>query len=469
MKRYDVIVIGSGGGYKLGRPVADLGHKVALIDKGPLGGTCLNRGCIPSKMLIHSADIASTIMEANRFEIDVELPFKVEFQELVKRVNATINEDAESSVPAYEKHPNLDYYRDPAVFIGKKQLKINGELIEGEKIFLAVGARPHIPPIPGLKDVPYMTSKEALRCQKLPKKLIVIGGGYIAAELGYYFGALGSEVHFLVRSKMLSHEDMDIQREFQDAFAQQFPLHLACKVTQVTHNEDTFRVTFDAEEEKQLTIDGDALLIATGVTPWTDILGLEHTDIETDEKGYILVDDHLRTTEKNVWALGDCIGRHLYRHTVNYEGEYLFRTLFQDPSDQPIHYGYVPHAVFSRPQIGSVGLREQDLVDKGVDYVVGYCPYSSSAMGMALQSERGFVKLLFNSQSRELIGAHCIGDEASNMVHMAIAYMKMHATVDDITDTIFIHPALPEIVRNAARDAATKLPHCRVAQCEQWE
>ncbi|MDN3508396.1 MAG: FAD-dependent oxidoreductase, partial [Simkaniaceae bacterium] len=183
-------------------------------------------------------------------------------------------------------------------------------------------------------------------------------------------------------------------------------------------------------------------------------LGLETTGIETDEKGFIKVDDHLKTACDGVWAFGDCIGRHLFRHSANFEGEYLFRTLFAEPSNEAVRYETVPHAVFTMPQIGGIGKTEQQLQAEGVDYVVGKCNYIKSGMGMALLSDHGFVKLLFDRKDRKLIGAHIIGEEASNMIHMPIAYMNMGATIDDLLKTIYIHPALPELVRNAARSAA---------------
>ncbi|QVL58344.1 MAG: dihydrolipoyl dehydrogenase [Simkaniaceae bacterium] len=456
-KHYDVIVIGSGGGTKLVSPVAKLGKKVAIIEKGPLGGTCLNRGCIPSKMLIHTAQLASMIRDAKRFEIHLKGSFDINFEHLVKRVCSTIDQESESIAPNYVENPNIDYYPHEGRFIDKMTLEVGGERISADKIFIAVGARAAVPKIPGLEGTPYMTYQEALRNTKKPKKLIVLGGGFIATELGYFYSAIGVETEFLVRSILLRKEDDDIREAFQEAFAKQVKLRLKCDFHEVKYENGTFTVSYKDEEGNLQKAEGDALIVATGIKPWTDTLNLGKTDVQVDEKGYIKVDDRLRTTAENIWALGDCIGNYLFRHTVNFEGEYLFRTLFGNPSDEAIVYKGIPHAVFSFPEIAGVGKTERELKETKIPYIVGKNTYLQSARGMALLPETGFVKLLFEKHSLKLLGAQIIGEEASNMVHMLIMAIQMDATLDDLLNMIYIHPALPEIVRNAARAAKSSL------------
>src|SRR5262245_17375056 len=210
MKTYDVIVIGSGGGAKIVSPAARLGLKVAVIEKDKLGGTCLNRGCIPSKMLIHPADVAEEIRFARKFDIRNDANFSVHFEKLINRISNTVDQDSQSIVNGYSKNPNIDFYNEKAEFVSNKVIRVSGQELTAEKIFIAVGARPSTPNIPGLKGIPFMTSTEALRNTRLPKRLIVIGAGYIACELGHAYGALGSEVHFLVRSQFLRGEDKDV-------------------------------------------------------------------------------------------------------------------------------------------------------------------------------------------------------------------------------------------------------------------
>ncbi len=457
MKKYDVIVIGSGGGAKITSPAARLGLKVAVIEKDALGGTCLNRGCIPSKMLIHPADVAATIKEAHRFNIDVDTNFSVNFENLVIRISNTVDGDSQSIVNGYSKNPNIDFYHAMARFISDKIIMVDGNEITADKIFIAVGARPSIPAIEGLAETPFMTSTEALRNAKLPKKMIIIGGGYIAVELGHAYGALGTEVHFLVRSRLVKKEDWQVAEEFQKVFSSLYNVHLRAVVKRVKYQNGIFTVFYQDDTQPELEISADALLVASGITPNTDTLELQNTHIEVKPDGFIKVNDHLETAVKGIYAMGDCVGNYLYRHSVNFEGEYLFRTLFVEKKAEPISYPPVPHAIFTHPQIAGVGKTEDELKQEGVDYVVGLNYYKDSAMGMALRSEHGFVKILVEKKSRKILGAHIIGAEASNMIHMLIAFMNKNATLDDLLNMIYIHPALPEIVRNAARKAKTLL------------
>lgn len=449
MKEYDAIVIGSGGGSKLVRPVAHLGYTVAVIERDRLGGTCLNHGCIPSKMLIHAADVASVIMDAHKYEITVDGTLHVDFQGLINRVNKTITKDSESIKPLYDGDPNVDLYQGDARFVAERVVEVNGEKLTADRFFLATGAHPYIPHIPGLEGTPYITYYEALKLEKQPERMIVLGGGYIAVELGYFYGALGTEVEFVVRSRMVRNEDKAISEEFERVFSKNFPVHKGVTPEKIEYRNGIFQVALSNGK----VLEADCLFVATGVQPSTQTLGLENTQVHIDDRGFIQVDDRLRTTADSIWAFGDCIGRNLFRHSANFEGEYLFRTLYATPVDEPIEYPPIPHAIFSNPQIGSVGKTEEELQSEDREYVVGMNPYKKSAMGMALRSEHGFVKLLFDKNTKELLGAHIIGEEASNMIHMLIAFMYKKATLDDLLGMIYIHPALPEIVRNAARNA----------------
>lgn len=456
MKKFDLITIGSGGGAKISSPAASLGLKVAVIEKDRLGGTCLNRGCIPSKMLIHPADVAIEIKEAHRFDIHNNPKFSVDFSKLINRISQTVDEDSNKIETSYTNHPNISLYRGSAKFVENKIIEINNEQITADKIIIAVGTRPTIPDIPGLAGSPFMTSTEALRNTTLPSSMIIIGGGYIGCELGHAYGALGTKTTFLVRSKLLRAQDAQIADEFQKVFSCYHDVRLGSEPTKVEYNNNTFTVHY-TQDGKGLSVTANALLIATGITSNVDTLDLINTDIELQSSNFIKTDEHLETSAPGVFALGDCIGKYFFRHSVNFEGEYLFDYLFGGKTKSPIHYPPMPHAVFTHPQVAGVGATEEELKTKGIDYVVGLNPYKSSAMGMALLSDHGFCKILVDRKSRKILGGHIIGPEASDMIHMIIAYMNMNATLDDMLRTIYIHPALPEIVRNAARKAKLAL------------
>ncbi|MBF0490927.1 MAG: dihydrolipoyl dehydrogenase [Candidatus Omnitrophica bacterium] len=454
MQKFDIITIGSGGGSKISSPAASMGFKVAVIEKDRLGGTCLNRGCIPSKMLIHPADVAMQIKDARRFDIHNNPEFTVDFAKLIHRISATVDGDSDKIAASYTKHPNITYIKGEAKFLDNTTIEVNGEQLTADKIFIAVGARPQIPNIPGLAGTPFMTSTEALRNTTLPKSMIILGGGYIACELGHAYGALGTKTHFLIRSSLLRHEDTEIAAEFQKVFSQHHNIQFQALPTLVEYSNNQFTVTY-AQGGQSQRISAEALLVATGITSNTDTLDLINTDIEIKSGGLIKVNEYLETSVPGIYAMGDCVGNYFFRHSVNFEGEYLFDYLFGGKPRTPIAYPPVPHAIFTCPQVAGIGKTEDALKKEGVDYIVGLNPYKSSAMGMALLSESGFCKLLFDRKSKKLLGGHIVGEEASDMIHMVIAFMVMNATLDDMLRTIYIHPALPEIVRNAARKAKT--------------
>ncbi|KAJ3209588.1 hypothetical protein HDU67_006071 [Dinochytrium kinnereticum] len=463
---YDIVVIGSGAGSKITRPAANLGYKVAIVEKGPLGGTCLNRGCIPSKMLIHPADVISAVVdEAPKFGINVHssAPVSIDKAKLVKDVCESIDEDSASIAPVYEKHPNITLYAGEGFFVGEKVIQVNNQVISGKKIFITTGCRAHVPELPGLEGTPYVTYEQVLRMTDTPKSMIVLGGGYIGTELGYYMAMTGTKVDFVVRSRMLSAEDPEIRDVFEQSFKERFNVHLHQKPISVSHVDSIFTLKTLDDTGKEHIFTAEQLFVATGVTPNSDILHLPST-IKTNEKGFIIVDESFQTTAKDVYAFGDVIGRNLFRHTANWEGEWVFKNIIKLPHDGVVSslkatYPPVPHAVFTNPQVAGVGMTEPEAVGKyGINaLVIGRSDVADCAMGQALRAKHGMVKLIFLKDGGKLVGAHMVGEQASTVIHMCIAYMQMGAKLDDILETIFIHPALHEVVRNAARDAREQM------------
>ncbi len=457
MKQYDVLVIGSGGGMKIAMHAASKRLKTAFIEQDAIGGTCLNRGCIPSKMLIYPTELPKRIRQAHRINVNAEGRLRIEFPSLIKRISETVDGISQKQLTKIKNTPNLDFYPVHAEFMSNSIIKAGQDELSADKIFIATGSRPRIPDIPGLAATPFMTSREALRRTDLPEKCIVIGAGYIAVELGSAYAGAGAQVDFIVRSRFLRQEDREIADAFSAVFDQSHSVHKGWVPVRVDYEAGLFSITCEDKSGQQKILKGDALLVTTGVVPCSDDLGLQHTDIETDRDRFICVDGHLSTNVENVYALGDCIGNYLYRHTVNYEAEYLIRTVFENDSKKPINYGPVPHAVFSEPEIAGVGMTEEQAREKNITYVAGKASYEDSNAGLARGYQYGFAKILVEIPTRKLIGAHIVGDEASDMIHLFIAMMKKEGTLDDLLDMIFIHPALPEIARNAARDAKNQL------------
>jgi mycothione reductase len=497
MKHYDAIIIGGGGGLKL-RPISELGLKVAVIEKEDLGGTCLNRGCIPSKMLIHPADLVHEFKNVGKFDLslggDEAVLLQADFEAMVQRVTESVMKSSAGIAQAYAKNENVDFYHGHGRFVSNKVVEVESSdksekvRITADRIFVGTGSRPSIPPIDGLEGTPYMTSREALRNTKLPKSMTVIGGGYTAMELGYFYSQMGTEVTYLVRSGVLKREDEEIREEFLKAFPGRDNVILGVSPVKIDWSQGgdfemggeqensskegalatdlmgKFTVQYAAKYGVLKSIESEALFVVTGVRPNSDDLGLENTSIETDKKGNIVVDEFLQTGAEGVFALGDVIGHYLFRHSVNFQGEYLMKELYGGENGaaekrNPIVYPAMPHAVFSNPQIGGVGQTEKELEESGVSYVKGVNSYKESAMGGdVLMEDHGLVKLLFERESERLVGAHIVGREASSMIHICIAYLNMGATLTDMLEkTIYIHPAFPEVIRNACRKARKAL------------
>jgi dihydrolipoamide dehydrogenase len=451
MREFDVIVIGSGSGSQITRPACNLGLQVAILEKGQLGGTCLNHGCIPSKMLIHPADVLSELQEMNKLNIrGAGLDAYIDKSSLVQRVCQDIDEDSHSIVEMYQKTSNLTLFRGEARFVGDKVLEINGIHITAKWVIIAAGCRAKIPDIPGLDGTPYLTYKEVLRMQSTPSSMIIIGGGYIACELGYFLGKSGTKVEFLVRNHMLAAEDPDIRKEFERVFREHHQVHFGAIPERVTFQDNCFQVDYRVDG-KMHSIRAESLFVATGVVPNSDTLNVKACGVQIDSNGFIKVDRFLRTNVHGVYAFGDIIGRDLFKHTANYQGKYLFKSLFEKHVNDGIVYPPIPHAVFSNPQIGGVGLTEPQANDTygKENVIVGMVDYDEVAMGNAMVVDHGIAKVIFEKESRKLVGAHIVGKEASNLIHMCIAFMKMGATIDDMMDTIYIHPALAELIRNA--------------------
>jgi len=459
MKEYDIIIIGGGGGTKFVTPAVALGLKVAIVEKEDLGGTCLNRGCIPSKMLIHPANVLTEARDMAKYAIEHSGDFTVDWKALVDRVSSEVDAESTKIATSYTKSEAIDYYHATATFKSDKVLVVDGGEITAEVICIATGSRPSIPPIPGLEGTPYMTSREALTREDLPKDLIIIGGGYIGVELGHVYSTFGSQTTFFVRSTFLGNEDETISEIFQSHMNKNFTVHYGTQELNVSYDNGIFTVSGKGPDGKEVSQSSEALLVATGVVPNTDELGLENTDIKTNKKGYITVNDYLQTDVADVYALGDCVGNYMFRHSVNFEAEFLVDNLFErDPQDmQKISYPPMPHAVFTAPEIAGVGKTEQELKSNGANYLAVTHEYVSSAQGMARIPEVGLVKLLIDKDSQRLLGAHIIGQEAATMIHQLILAATMKATVKDLLKMIYIHPALPEIVRNALRKADKEL------------
>lgn len=443
MKKFDVLVIGSGAGLEVASYASEKGLSVALVEEGPLGGTCLNRGCIHSKMLIHSADVAETIKSSEKFGIKSKIE-RINFASIVKRVNQVVDTDSQNIEKSIREGGNPVLYKVRGKFIGPKQMQVGNETIEADKVFIVGGTRPSAPPIPGLENTPYLDSTKALRLEKQPEHMVVIGGGYIAAELAHFYGSLGTKITILVRrDRMLDNEDEEIADWFSSEFSKKHNILFNTEAETVSYKDNKFTIKLKGKEEKLIA---DQLLVATGRVPNTDILEISATGVKTDEKGFIKVNEYLQTNVENIWAFGDIIGILPFRHTANDQVGFSIKNAFAGKK-VPFDPFAIGHAVFSSPQVGGVGKTEQELKKAGIKYKVGRAELKDTGMGGALQ-ENGLAKVLVDEQNN-ILGCHIIGSQASILIHEAIVAMKGNGSAVAITNSVYIHPALPEWLQRA--------------------
>ncbi|HLD02962.1 MAG TPA: dihydrolipoyl dehydrogenase [Candidatus Nanoarchaeia archaeon] len=445
MKRFDVIVIGAGSGLNVANAAAEKGLNVAVVEPGPMGGTCLNRGCIPSKIIIHAADVAETIRNSEKFHIKSRL-ISIDFKSIIREANKIVGDSAKHIEEGIKGSENFTLFKEYARFVGERRLKVGDEVIEGDKIIIAAGTRPMTPKIEGLDKIDYMTSDEGLKLEKLPKKLIVLGGGYIACELAHFYSAMGSDVTIVQRSDhLLTKQDEEIARKFTEVFSRRINVLTNHTVEKVEKKNGQYALTLKGKTKK---ISGDALLVAQGRISNADTLDLEKAGVKTTKEGFIKVNEFLETSAKNVWAFGDIAGIYQLKHSANLEGEYCAQNAFGGKKVK-VDYTAMPFAIFTNPQIAGVGMTETELKEKKIHYKTGRYDYIRTGMGKALKDYDGFVKVLVDKKKEKILGCHIIGTDASSIIHEVIVAMKNKNNVKTITDTIHIHPALPEVVERA--------------------
>ncbi len=451
MEHYDLIVLGTGSGNSVITPDMD-DWRIAVVEKGDFGGTCLNRGCIPSKMFVYAADVVEQARHSSRLGVDLRVE-RVRWPDIVDRVFGRIDPIAEGGEHYRRGLEHVTVYKAHARFTGPRTLLVGDTEISGDQVVIATGARPHIPPVSGLRQAGYHTSDDIMRLREVPRRLAILGGGYIATELGHVFEAMGSDVTLLVRGpRLLRLEDEEVSIRFTDAFADRCELVLGASIDSVNRldgGELCIEVSVGGD---QFELAADEILVATGRIPTTEELDIHEAGVACHD-GYVVTDAHMRTNVEGVWALGDVTNPDQLKHTANAEAKVVAHNLTHPDELIEVDLWPTPHAVFSHPQVASVGATEQELRGAGIDYVVGKRAYADTAYGWALEDRTGFCKILADRDSRELLGAHIMGPQASTLIHQLIQGMKFGQTVDELArGFLYIHPALSEVVENALLD-----------------
>ncbi len=392
MPHYDTVIIGAGSGNMF--PAEELaGRKTAIVEQDRFGGTCLNRGCIPSKMFVVTADLATSIKTAGRLGVRATLE-GVDWAAVQQRIFDRIDPLHERAV-AYRRAAGIDVYTKPARFIAPKVIDVAGQQLSADTVVVASGARPVIAAIPGLETVAFHTSDTIMRVDAVPKTLIIIGGGFIAAEFGHVFDAFGSRVTIVQSGpRLLMGEDEEVSQLFTDIASQRHRVLLSTTAQSVSPSPDGIRVQVADQHGTQTTLDAAALLVAVGRRPNSDLLDAQTGGLTLDARGYIAADRAGRTSVPGVWTLGDATSHLQLKHLANAEGHVVWHNVRHPDDLRYLPDNPVPHAVFTDPQIASFGLTEQAARARNVSYAVGHRDYADAAYGWALEDTTSFVKIL---------------------------------------------------------------------------
>jgi mycothione reductase len=457
MKQYDLISIGTGSAMSIVETMIQENPeiRVAVIDKDEPGGICLTRGCIPSKLLLYPAELVRTVEKARTFGIDSEIK-KIDFRKVMERMSGIIYGDINNIRQGLSHSKNVDYYPEAAEFVAPYTLKVGKQIITAKMIVLGTGSKPTIPPIKGIEKTGYLTSDTILNISELPESIIIVGGGYIAAEYSHFLSSMGAQVTVIGRNpQFIPEEEPEVSALAKRELRKHLTIYVNHEVREakVTSEGKKKLVAVNRETGKKLEVTADEILIATGRAPLSDILHPEKGGIKTDRRGWIVVNEYLETSQPNVWALGDANGKYPFKHVANHESAIVYYNAVLKKNVK-VDYHAVPHAVFTYPEIAAVGLREKETIEKyGEDkLLIGFYRYEDTAKGEAMDAKDYFVKVIVERGTMKILGAHIIGPYASVLIHEIIPLMYTHKqSAKPILDGMHIHPALSEVVERAFR------------------
>jgi mycothione reductase len=446
MTHFDVAVIGTGSGNSIVTPEFD-DLQVAIIEGGTFGGTCINVGCIPTKMYVYAADVAHTIRGASRYGVDATLD-KVRWPDIRDRIFGRIDPISESGKEYRANGPNTRLFLGHAIFTGPHSLSIDtGDDITADQIVIAAGGHAVIPDEIATAGMPFHTSDTIMRIGDLPERLVIFGGGFIAAEFAHIFSALGTQVTIVSRgTRLLRYLDSEVSDCFTQAAAEQWDVRLGANVVKASGDDTQVRL----ELSDGTAVEGDLLLVATGRRPNTDSFGLDAAGVNVLADGRVEVDRYGRTTAEGVWSLGDVSSPYQLKHVANHETRIVAHNLVHPEDLKEFDHRFVPSAVFTHPQIATVGLSEDKVRASGRDYVTAVQKYGDTAYGWAMEDTSGICKLIADPTTGLLFGAHLMGYQASTLIQPLIQAMSFGQRVADVAEgQYWIHPALAEVVENA--------------------
>ncbi|MBK7722809.1 MAG: mycothione reductase [Austwickia sp.] len=456
MAHYDLVIIGSGSGNSLVTPDFD-GRSVAIIESGAFGGTCLNVGCIPTKMFVYAAEVAATVNDGHRLGVHAAVQ-SVDWPAIRDRIFGRIDPISAGGREYRLTGPNTTAYQGRARFVGPRRLRValtttgpeHDIEVSGDQVVIATGSHPMVPRWVRDSGVAFHTSDTVMRLPSLPPRLLILGGGYIACEFAHVFGSLGSHVTMVVRGKsLLRQHDHEVSERFTAQACRQWDVRLETTVTDLAPvPEEGGRVRAVLSDGS--VVEADTLLVATGRDPSTQDLGCAAAGVELHPDGRVRVDAYGRTTAEGVWSLGDASSPYQLKHVANHEARQVAHNLVHPDDLRPFDHRHVPSAVFTHPQIAAVGATQRELIESGRRYAVYVQSYGSTAYGWAMEDEAGIVKVLADPDTGELLGAHLMGAHSSSLIQPIVQAMSFGQPAHEVArGQYWIHPALSEVIENA--------------------
>jgi dihydrolipoamide dehydrogenase len=423
--------------------------KVAVLEGGKMGGTCINVGCIPSKMLIYPADVLSTIRETEKLGIKTTA-YKIDFKNIMDRMQALVDHDTSHQTTAVEATPEITLFKEKGEFIADYTMQVGTHTIKGKTIFIASGTRTLIPPIKGIENVDYLTSDTVLQLKSQPKSIIIAGGGYIGMEYSHFFSSIGTKTTVIQREdRVIPNEEPEVANLLKNELGKFVDIYTGFDAVEVTQNgSKKTLVVRNRTDGIQREFTAEALMIATGRISNADMLKPEKTGVKLDSRGFIEVNEFLQTNKPDIYAFGDAIGRQMFRHAANYEAGVVWHNA-NHKHKVPMDFTATPHAVFTHPQIAAVGLKEEEAKQR-YKILVGKAFYRDTAMGAAMGNPEGFVKVIVEQETGKILGGHIIGPEAAVIIQeITNAMASGNGDYSPIARGMHIHPALNEVIQNA--------------------
>ena len=451
MKEFDLIVIGSGpGGYVSAIRATQLGLKVAVVEKDKtFGGTCLNVGCIPSKALLESSEHYDSAKHSfNQHGLNFK-DLKLDLKQMMNRKNKVVSDLTEGIKFLFKKN-KITSFQSWASLKTPNQVQLEKEIIQGKNILLATGSVPVELPFAPFDGEQIVSSTSALSFSSVPKKMVVIGGGYIGLELGSVWNRLGSEVTVIEAGpRICASMDKEVSEKFLTLLKKQgLIIHLNSKLKSVETKKGLAKLEFEDKENKIHSLDCDKVLVSVGRKAFTKKLGLENVGIPTNSLGQVEVDENFRTKQKNIFAIGDLIPGPMLAHKAEEEGVAVAEIIAK--GEGHVNYNTVPGIIYTWPEVASVGRTEEQLIEEGVDYLSGSFPFLANGRAKAIAHTEGFVKVLADKKTDRILGVHILGPRAGDLIAEAVVAMEFQASSEDLARSFHSHPTLSEALREAS-------------------